>query len=58
MSSREKKAYEQGAKEAKEAGFLDNLFHGLGDAIMRLFSSTPEDQSYDSGYHDTRSGKR
>ena len=58
MSSREKKAYQQGEKEAKQAGFLDALFHGLGDAIMSLFSSTPEDQSYDSGYHDARSRKR
>ncbi len=58
MSSREKKAYQQGVKEAHNAGFLDDLFHGIGDAIMSLFSSTPEDQSYDSGYHDARSGKR
>ncbi|MGZ3515435.1 MAG: hypothetical protein ACXU93_15930 [Thermodesulfobacteriota bacterium] len=58
MSSREKKAYQQGVKEAKESGFLDGIFHGVGDAIMSLFSSTPEDQSYDSGYHDARSGKR
>ena len=58
MSSREKEAYQQGVKEAKEAGFLDGLSHALGDAIMSLFSSTPEDQSYDSGYHDARSGKR
>jgi len=57
MSTSEKKAYQQGEKEAKEAGFLDNLFHGLGDAIMRIFPSTPEDQSYDSGYHDARPGK-
>jgi hypothetical protein len=28
MSTSEKKAYQQGEKEAKEAGFLDNLFHG------------------------------
>ena len=57
MSSREKKAYQQGAKEAQHAGFLDDLFHGIGD-IMSLLPSTPEDQSYDSGYHDARSGKR
>jgi hypothetical protein len=58
MSSREKKAYQQGIKEAGESGFLDGLFHSLGDAIMSLFRSTPEDQSYDAGYHDARSGKR
>jgi len=58
MSSSEKRAYQQGVKEANEAGFLDGFFHGLGDAIMRLFPSTPEDRSYDTGYHDARSGKR
>ena len=58
MSNREKKAYQQGIKEAKESGFLDSLFHRLGDAIMSLFPPTPEDESYDSGYHDARSGKR
>ena len=58
MSSSEEKAYQQGVNEAKESGFLDGFFHRIGDAVMKVFSSPPEDRSYDSGYHDTRSGKR
>lgn len=58
MSSSEKKAYQQGMKEANQEGFLDGFFHGIGDAIMRLFPSSPEDQYYDAGYHDARSRKR
>ena len=58
MSTREKEAYQEGVKEAKEAGILDGLFHRLGDTIRSFFPSTPEDQFYDSGYHDTRSKKR
>lgn len=58
MSSSEKKAYQQGIKEARQEGFLDGFFHSIGDAIMRFVPLSPEDQYYDAGYHDARSGKR
>lgn len=44
------KAYGEGVKEGKEAGFLDQFAHSLSDAIP--LPSSERDDSRDAGWHD------
>lgn len=44
-------AYGQGARDAENAGFLDEVFHGLGDVIGSVVPSTSERESYEKGWH-------
>ncbi len=57
MSSREKRLINRRERSRRGGLSKNGSFDGLGDAILSLFRSTPEDQSYDAGYHDARSGK-
>jgi hypothetical protein len=52
---KKEKAYGQGVKDAREAGFLEEVFHGFGDVIMSVFPLTSEYKSYEKGYHDQMS---
>ena len=45
-------AYGQGAQDAENAGFLEDLFHSFGDTVTIFVPETTEHQSYEKGYHD------
>ncbi len=52
------KAYGEGAKEAENQGFWDEVFHGLVDAASVLIPKTEEVKAKEAGYHDKIEGKR
>jgi hypothetical protein len=51
-------AYGQGVRDARNSSFVDEVFHGMGDAITAVVpGETSEHKSYEAGYHDEKEGK-
>jgi hypothetical protein len=50
-------AYRQGYQEGKNGGFLDDVFHDLGQIITTVAPETTEHQSHERGYEDGRKAR-
>jgi hypothetical protein len=44
--------FARGKEDRERAGFVDEVFHGLGDIFGTVAPSAKEHQSYEAGYHD------
>ena len=53
---RHEDAYGRGVEDARDADFIDNVFHEVGDIFSTVMPATSEHESWDRGWHDQKNG--
>jgi hypothetical protein len=50
-------AFEEGREDGRNADFLDEFVHTLGDAVTCIVPETDEHKAYEAGYHKGLKGR-